>query len=544
MVPLRLVETISPLSCQRGTSVPFASALREPRDSPMLRRHSSRSPFRGLPSRRPLSKTRARPWLDQLEDRIVPSAADFRSLTVDPSSYDPSGILVRLRPGIADPRALEILQGTEFTSPLSLVPGLWEVHLSDGVSVEAALEAYGLSPYVLGASPNQLLHVDQIPNDPQFGSTWGLNNTGQTGGTPDADIDAPEAWDVTTGSHSTIVAVLDTGVDYNHPDLAANMWFNPGEIPGNGIDDDHNGFIDDVHGYDFVNNDGDPMDDHSHGTHVAGIIGAVGNNNLGVAGVAWNVQIMAVKFLDSSGNGTTANAIRALNYAVQMGAKISNNSYGGSSAEDADPLFLEAIQNAAAFNHVFVAGAGNSGTDNDAAGFYPATFSADNIISVAATDANDALASFSSFGATTVDLAAPGVDILSTVPGGGYDYKSGTSMATPHVTGTVALVRSLHPDWNYRQVIDQVLGAVDYLPALDGRTVTGGRLNAARALRDTDGPRVVATDPAGGVGGVVSKVRVFFNEPIDPATFGPGDVVSFTGPNGPITVTGVAAVSG
>src|SRR5262249_9769887 len=158
-----------------------------------------------------------------------------------------------------------------------LVPGLWEVHLSAGVSVEQALAAYSASPFVLGASPNHTLHVNQIPNDPNFSSMWGLNNTGQTGGTPDADIDAPEAWDVTTGSSRVVVAVLDTGVDYTHPDLAANIWTNPGEIPGNGIDDDHNGYVDDVHGYDFVNNDPDPMDDQGHGTHVAGTIGAVGN---------------------------------------------------------------------------------------------------------------------------------------------------------------------------------------------------------------------------------------------------------------------------
>src|SRR5262249_17056604 len=156
-----------------------------------------------------------------------------------------------------------------------------------------------------------------------------------TGGTPDADIDAPEAWDVTTGSSRVVVAVLDTGVDYTHPDLAANIWTNPGEIPGNGIDDDHNGYVDDVPGYDFANNDPDPMDDQGHGTHVAGTIGAVGNNGVGVVGVAWNVRIMALKFLDSAGNGTVANAIRALNYAVANGATISNNSYGGNTAEDA-----------------------------------------------------------------------------------------------------------------------------------------------------------------------------------------------------------------
>ena len=276
------------------------------------------------------------------------------------------------------------------------------------VTVSDALAAYrAVNPFVLSVEPDRYLHAQVTPNDPGFSSLWGLNNTGQTGGTADADIDAPEAWDLTTGSSSVIVAVLDTGVDYNHPDLAANMWTNSAEAQGQpGIDDDGNGFIDDIHGYDFVNNDGDPMDDHYHGTHVAGTIAAVANNGIGIAGVSRNARIMALKFLDSSGNGTISNAIRALNYAVVMGATISNNSYGGSSSDDADPLFGEAIQNAATFGHIFVAGAGNSGTDNDVAGFYPANFDADNIVSVAATDDNDQVASFSNYGRTSVDGAA------------------------------------------------------------------------------------------------------------------------------------------
>jgi subtilisin family serine protease/subtilisin-like proprotein convertase family protein/DNA-binding cell septation regulator SpoVG len=495
-------------------------------------------PRRANRSRRPLA-------LELLEDRVVPAAISLSDLTIDPTAYDSSAILVRLRAGVTDPASLRILNDTQFGDALSLVPGLWEVRLAPGISVQSALAAYSSNPFVLSATPNYRLTIQQIPNDPQFGSLWGLHNTGQNSGTVDADIDAPEAWDVSTGSATSpvIVAIIDTGVDYTHPDLAANMWINAGEVAGDGVDNDGNGFVDDVRGYDFNNNDADPMDDNGHGTHVAGTIGAVGNNGIGVAGIAWNVRIMPVKVFDASGNGFLDTAIRGLNYAVQMGASISNNSYGATGAGADDPLFLEAIHNAANFGHIFVAAAGNAGTDNDAAGFFPGGFDVDNILSVAATDRNDQLAYFSNFGATTVDLAAPGVDILSTQPGGKYQTLSGTSMATPHVTGVVALVRGLHPDWTYHQVIDQVLGSVDYLPSLDGRVATAGRLNAARALLDVDGPRVVASTPAGGVGGVVGSVRLFFNEPVDPAGFTADDIASFTGPNGSIGITGVNPVA-
>lgn len=497
-----------------------------------------------------LLKRRARRRVDRriirvetLESRAVPALATVDSLTVDRSSYDDATILVQLKNGPYDPNSLAI-PGAVSARPLGILGDIWEIKLADGASATNAVESARLSAGVREATFNYNLQITQTPNDPQFDEQWGWNNTGQTGGTLDSDIDAPEAWNVFTGSPNTIVAVIDTGIDYTHPDLAGNIWVNAGEIAGNGIDDDGNGFVDDIHGYDFANNDGDPMDDHSHGTHVAGTIGAVGNNNLGVTGVNWNVRIMALKFLDSSGNGTVANAIRALNYAVENGATISNNSYGGSTAEDADPLFRDAIQSAANFGHIFVAGAGNSSINNDDTGFYPANFDADNIISVAATDHNDNLAFFSNYGATTVDIAAPGVDILSTLPNGQYGLNSGTSMASPHVAGVMALVRGLHPTWTYQQVIDRVLSSVDYVPSLEGRVVTAGRLNAARALLDLDGPRIVGSDPAGGVGGVVSNVRVYFNEPVNSATFGLEDVAAFTGPSGSIAVTGVTVVPG
>lgn len=421
-----------------------------------------------------------------LEDRVTPAtigpplAANGQILAVDPSQYEASDILVCFKPG-ADPSALA---GTRIGDQFELIPGLYQVHLSSGVSATDALAAYQASPLVAYAQLDYRVRLEVMPNDPQFSSQWGLNNTGQNGGTPGVDIQAPAAWDLTTGSGNTIVAVIDSGVDYNHPDLAANIWTNPGEIAGNGVDDDHNGFVDDIHGYDFANRDGDPMDDFEHGTHVAGIIGAVGDNGVGIAGVNWHVKIMALKVLDSSGSGTTSDVIKALNYAVANGAAISNNSYGGDPYSQA---LYDAINNARAAGHIYVAAAGNGnflgiGQDNDENPFYPASYNLPNVVAVAATDSSDNLAFFSNYGATSVDLAAPGVGILSTTPNNTYSTFDGTSMATPFVTGALALVRDLHPGWTYGQVISQILNTVDVIPSLQGKTVTGGRLNLARAV--------------------------------------------------------------
>ncbi|MGI8980658.1 MAG: S8 family serine peptidase, partial [Pirellulaceae bacterium] len=524
-----------------------------------LNRQERRASDRPGPAARPLR-------LEALEDRCLltfspavlypagigpqpVATADVASLQGDPGDYDSTRILVRFRSEAAANRS-PILDGTTIGRELPLVSGLREVRLAPGIDVQTALAAYQADPLVVYAQPNYRVHAQLTPNDPNFGNLWGLHNAGQTVGTPDADIDAPEAWGTWTGNGTTIVAVIDTGVDYNHPDLAGNMWTNPGEIPGNGNDDDRNGIIDDYYGANFVglgNPTGNPFDDHYHGTHVAGTIGAIGNNSVGVAGVSWDVQIMAIKFLDSSGSGYSSDAIDGLNYAVSMGAKISNNSWGGGPY---DQGLYDAIQSAGLGGHLFVAAAGNSGVDADFNPMYPAAYNLDNIVSVAATDHNDARASFSNYGAISVDLGAPGVDIYSTMPNNGYGYLSGTSMASPHVAGVAALIRDLHPAWSAQQVKDQLLTTVDQIFALGGITVTGGRLNAAAAVTgtpppDTTGPRISAQSPSGTSITRVSSLRVTFSESINPDTFALEDIRSFMGPgNAPIVATAVTPVLG
>ena len=412
---------------------------------------------------------------------------DFSNL-VEGRDYARSEVIVKFKSGTLSTEisALQQSLGARLLeTTTTLGTQLWTIE--NGMSVEEFIAALGRDSRIEYIEPNYLLSANVIPDDTEFDQLWGLHNTGQTGGTSDADIDAPEAWDITTGN-GQVVGVIDSGVDYTHPDLVNNIWINPGEIAGNGIDDDGNGYIDDVHGYDFVNNDGDPMDDNSHGTHVAGTIAAEGNNDLGVIGVAPNTQIMALKFLDDSGSGSTFDAIQAVEYATMMkqdygvNINITSNSWGGGGFSQA---LYDAIAAAGAAGQLFIAAAGNSGLDTDSTPNYPSNFDLDNIISVAATDHNDQLAGFSNFGATSVDLGAPGVSVLSTVPGGGYDSFSGTSMATPHVSGVAALLLSQDPGLTALEVKERILNYVDPIEALQGNTVTGGRLNAYNALTET-----------------------------------------------------------
>jgi len=335
-------------------------------------------------------------------------------------------------------------------------------------------------PGVEHAQPNYIYHTARTPGDTRYSELWGMNNTGQAGGTINADIDAPEAWDLSTGATGVIVAVIDTGVDYTHPDLAANMWRNPGEIPANGIDDDHNGYVDDVYGIDPRNHDTDPLDDNGHGTHCAGTIGAVGNNSLGVVGVCWEVRIMACKFLNDHGSGSTADAIECIQYATRMGARVMNNSWGGGSY---DQVLFDAIAVANQTGILFCAAAGNSGADNDISPAYPASYSNANILAVAATDNHDALASFSCYGAKSVDIAAPGVGILSTIPSNAYGLKNGTSMAAPHCSGAAALVLASRPGLSVSALKAALMDNAEPKTSLNHKCVTGARLNVFQAVK-------------------------------------------------------------
>jgi serine protease len=364
----------------------------------------------GFPDRQRYA--RARLEMEALEDRTTPAKLDEALALALPELVATGAALgdrvnVVMTSEITSAVDTAALAATPFAADVQALGfGIYSVALTAGTDLVEAIEYYGQVTGVVSAAPDEIIQIQRTPNDTQYSALYGMTKIG-----------APAAWDRTTGNPNFVVAVIDTGVDHGHPDLAANMWRNPGEIAGDGRDNDGNGFVDDVFGADFANNDGNPFDDNGHGTHVAGTIGAVGNNGAGVAGVNWSVKIMALKFLRADGSGYTSSAVRALDYAVAKGAKVSNNSWGGGGY---DATLAAAIGRARTAGHIFVAAAGNNGQNLNVTASYPASYiqSYDNIVTVAATDGDDTLANFSNYGATAVTLAAPGVNIRSTTPNG------------------------------------------------------------------------------------------------------------------------------
>lgn len=490
-----------------------------------------------------------------LEDRTAPAGHGM-----DTSEHVANRILVSFAPDTPVSQREAILSSAPHaTDAVDLGFGIYRVELASGTDWSLAASYFTAQPDVASAAPDRIVQLDRTPSDPGVSDHWALQR-----------IQATAAWSVSSGTGQTLVAIIDSGIDYTHPDLMANLWRNPGEIAGNGIDDDGNGFADDLYGVNFADNTGDPFDFDGHGTHVAGIIGAVGNNGIGGAGINWNARIMGLRFLSSAGTGYTSDAVRALNYAVENGARVVNMSWGG---PDFDPTLQAAIGRARDAGVIIVAAAGNNGQNTDASPFYPGgyTVTMDNVVAVAATDRNDALAPFSNYGAAAVSLAAPGTSITSTLPGGRYAALSGTSMATPFVTGAIALLWDTHPTWSYQQVIQQVLNSVDPLPDLAGRVSAGGRLNLARMLGvDTTippvvppnvppavppsvppstpgqnaGPRVTHFYFAGDVTNTYDRLRITFDSPIDVNTLTSENVVVLDPAGQPLAILGAEALAG
>jgi subtilisin family serine protease len=354
------------------------------------------------------------------------------------------------------------------------------VQLDPGQTVEAALAALRGDPDVLLAQPDYVRTAvaSGPPNDPLWlnDTLWGLQR-----------IQAQGVWtSFTTGNSNMVVADIDTGINYNHPDLAANVWTNPREIPGNGIDDDHDGYVDDVHGINTLTHSGDPMDDNGHGTHTAGTIGAAGNNGIGVVGVTWNTKILSCKFLNASGSGSDSGAAECLNYIVALkksgvDIRVTSNSWGAPRGAGISTVLQSAFDAAGSAGILNVCAAGNAGSNNDTTPFDPAALPSPSIVSVAASDQSDNRASFSNYG-QSVHLAAPGVSIASTY-GGDYAYLSGTSMATPHVAGAVALLAAINPGLTPDAIKSILMNTVDVLPQWAGLVASGGRLNVLSALR-------------------------------------------------------------
>ncbi len=423
--------------------------------------------------------------------------------------YVQGELLVKFKSGASKQTSQAIHQslGAKLIKKSAILENVERVKLPSGLSIKDAIIQYMSNPDVEYASPIFIRKASGIsklmPDDQFFRDQWALRNTGKYAyGTKGADIDATYAWRVSTGNYGIVVAVIDTGIDYTHPDLASNLWRNNAECNGTaGVDDDGNGFIDDCTGWNFVTceewgdsgclypttGNNDPMDYYGHGTHVAGIIGAIGNNGVGVTGVMWRARIMPVRVLNQYGEGDDSDIAEGIKYAVDNGAKVINASLGGYGTS---PVLEDAMNYAYSHGVLFVAAAGNESNNNDINPFYPASYSYANIISVAATDQDDLRVQFSNFGYSSVDVGAPGVYIISTVPtwwadyyGYGYlEHFAGTSMAAPHVSGLAGLLYSYYVNFDYSQIKNMIMSYVDVLPSLDGWVFSRGRINAFSSM--------------------------------------------------------------
>ena len=424
-----------------------------------------------------------------------PKISDFEGLgdSFNSTNYRKNEILVRFTTGSSNNSSIDETTdkihhqaGSIVLKEFNEIKGLQLVKISEKMSLTEALGIYRQDKNVIYAEPNYIFKNQLIPNDTHYNFQWGLNR-----------INAPPAWNLTTGSSAVIIAVVDSGLDINHSDLKGNLWINTGEIAGNGIDDDENGYIDDVYGWNFESDNNNVTDEYGHGTHVAGIIAASGNNTQGVSGVMWNAKIMPLKFLDKNGEGHISDAVDAISYATKMGAFIINCSWGGSTYSKA----LKDIIDISSALVVCAAGNEVSGENTDISPHYPVSYTSLNIISVAAIDKNDNICYFSNYGVNSVDVAAPGASIYSTLPGSRYGYMQGTSMAAPYVSGLAGLIKSFRPDLDALQVKYTILNNVDAVISLSGKILTGGVINAFNSLTNiiTDtSPPTVNTDLKGG----------------------------------------------
>jgi thermitase len=498
-------------------------------------------------------------------DNATASVTDTRQPRIgNGPGYVPGRIIVRYTPAgiLADPQGKELSSrlkaeaGAVSATPISLmgVSDVEQVSLPADADIGAAIAVYNKNPAVLYAGPDYLYRFVTLPDDPSFGLQWGLKNTGQSGGVAGADISAPDAWNISTGSDAVIIAVADTGVDYNHPDLRDNIWTNYGETGtdsgghdkrSNGIDDDSDGYIDDWNGWNFYFHNNDTMDYEGHGTHCAGIIGAAGNNNEGISGVNWRVKVMPLDIsIRNGGYLSTLAAVEGFQYAKTHGAKIISCSWG---AYSSDPYLQDVIVNNP--DILFVVAAGNDANNNDANPFYPASYPYDNIISVAASDPWDNLAWFSNYGLDSVDLAAPGSLTYSTYPAsmGSYQYRSGTSMAAPHVAGVAGLILAGQPTASPDRIKNILLQNAEVRNSFVGKIHTAGRLDAYHSLLYQDEPFLADFTATPSEGKIPLTVRFTDTSTGDPDTwnwsFGTGGVSSLQNPQYTFTRAGIFTVT-